>query len=95
MKKMIAVLITLLLSGCSLFITGAYLGKDWPGRDVDALIEHWGEPNEVIVSDGGEKEVIYKIFSDTCTYTFYADSADVITDYDYESTWLGTCKPIG
>ncbi|CAH1546810.1 conserved hypothetical protein [Vibrio rotiferianus] len=95
MKKVIAVFIGLLLSGCSLFVTGDYLGKEWPGKNVDSLIEHWGEPYNVIVSDSGEKEVIYKIFNDSCTYTFFADSKGIVTDYEYESTLLGTCKPIG
>lgn len=95
MKKMTVIFIALFLSGCSLFISGDYLGKDWPGREVDTLIEHWGEPYNVIVNDNGEKEVIYKIFSDTCTYTFYTDSAGIITNYEYESTFWGTCKPIG
>lgn len=96
MRKILSFLfISLFLSSCSLFITGDYLGKEWPGKDVEALLDHWGEPYNLIVRESGEQEVIYKIFSETCIYTFYTDSAGIITDYAYESTFLGTCKPIG
>ena len=95
MKKVIVGFIVLLLSGCSLFISQGYLGKDWPGKKADTLIEAWGEPKSKVISDNGEMEIIYKIFNETCTYTFYTDSNGIITSYDYESTMWGTCKPIG
>lgn len=95
MKKLLSVFLVVLLSGCSLFVTGDYLGKEWPGRELDELINHWGDPREVLESDNGEQEIIYKIFNDSCTYTFYADANGIITGYQYKSTPLGTCKPIG
>ena len=95
MNKIMALFIALLLSGCSLFVTGDYLGKEWPGKNIDSLFTHWGKPHNVIESENGEKEVIYKIFNNSCTYTFFTDSKGIITSYKYESTLLGTCKPIG
>jgi len=95
MKKIVIVFLALFLNGCSLFVTGDNLGREWPGEKIEILKEHWGAPHNVIINENGEQEVIYKIFSDTCTYTFLTDSMGVVTSYKYESTFWGTCKPIG
>ena len=93
--KIFALVNVLLLSGCSLFVSENSFGESWKGEPVASLISQWGEPAEKISTDSGEMEVIYKIFSDSCTYHFYTDAKGVIFSYKYESTTWGTCKPIG
>ncbi|MFA0414438.1 hypothetical protein AB4520_11610 [Vibrio renipiscarius] len=94
-NSLIVVFFSLYLTGCSLFVSQDTFGEHWKGNNVDRLIEHWGEPEKTTVMSDGGLEVIYKIFSDTCTYTFYSDEQGIITSYKYESTTWGTCKPIG
>ncbi|MGI9835874.1 hypothetical protein ACJPQX_21765 [Vibrio vulnificus] len=85
----------LLLSGCSLFVSESYFGESWTGHHIDELIEQWGEPNQMKSNEGGVVEAEYRIFSDSCTYVFITNEQGVIESYKYESTFLGTCKPIG
>lgn len=93
--KLLSLSFALLLSGCSLLVTESYFGENWSGHHVDQLVEQWGEPTEMRTLEGGVKEAEYKIFNDSCTYVFITDEHGIITSYKYESTFLGTCKPIG
>lgn len=93
--RFISIISVLFLSGCSLFISESYFGEGWTGHHIDELMEHWGEPNHMMSKEDGVVEVEYKIFSNTCTYIFITNDKGVISSYKYESTFLGTCKPIG
>lgn len=86
---------TAILGGCSLFVSESSFGESWSGHHVNELISQWGEPEQKNTNEKGEVEIEYKIFSDSCTYIFFTDEQGVITFYKYESTFLGTCKPIG
>jgi hypothetical protein len=91
----IALLTSILLFGCSLFVTEEFFGKSWKGHSIVELEEAWGEPAEVIENLDGTKEVRYELFHGKCTYYFITDSADNITGYRYRSSGWGACKPIG
>ncbi|WP_133638240.1 hypothetical protein [Photobacterium lutimaris] len=93
--RLISIVSALFLSGCSLFVSESYFGDSWTGHHIDELVKQWGEPNQMKSEEGGVIEVEYKIFSDSCTYIFITDEQGIISSYKYESTFLGTCKPIG
>lgn len=93
--QLLTILSAIILTGCSLFVSENSFGESWKGETVDSLIAQWGEPAANNAMDNGGIEVIYKIFSDSCTYSFYTDAAGIISSYKYESTTWGTCKPIG
>ncbi len=93
--SLLSLVSALLLSGCSLFVSESYFGENWTGHHINELVEQWGEPHEMKSKEGGVIEAEYKIFSDSCTYIFITDEQGVIKSYTYESTFLGTCKPIG
>ncbi|MEZ8826027.1 hypothetical protein AB6E04_16840 [Vibrio amylolyticus] len=93
--KLVVLVLSVVISGCSLFVSENSFGENWSGHHVDELIAHWGEPNQKSENEHGEIEVQYKIFSESCTYTFFTDRHGVIDSYQYDSTFLGTCKPIG
>ncbi|MGF1754594.1 hypothetical protein L4C33_13465 [Vibrio makurazakiensis] len=94
-RKFLALWLTAILSGCSLFVSESSFGESWSGSHVNDLIAQWGEPELKKINEKNELEIEYKIFNDSCTYTFFTDSQGVIRSYKYESTFLGTCKPIG
>ncbi|MEH6453290.1 MAG: hypothetical protein V7782_09670, partial [Psychromonas sp.] len=74
MKSLILTLFSIIfLTGCSLFVSQDSFGESWKGESVDNLIVQWGQPAEKNINKNGEVSVVYKIFSDTCTYSFYTD----------------------
>ncbi|WP_194437007.1 hypothetical protein [Vibrio fluminensis] len=96
MKKfLLGLSVSALLSGCSLLVGEDYFGEGWKGESVEQLTGHWGEPESTTDLENGGQELIYKLFDDSCTYVFYTDASGEIINYKYQSTFLGTCKPIG
>ena len=96
MKKFLLLLcFAVAVSGCSLLVGEDYFGEGWKGESVEQLTGHWGEPESKTNLENGGQELIYKLFDGSCTYVFYTDASGVITSYQYQSTFLGTCKPIG
>ena len=93
--RLLSLAFALVLSGCSLLVTESYFGESWTGHHIDKLVEQWGEPYQMKSIDDGVIEAEYRIFNDSCTYTFITDEQGVIESYKYQSTFLGTCKPIG
>ncbi len=87
--KTLAFCLIVFLGGCSLFVSESSFGESWSGHHVDELIAHWGEPEKKTVKENGEIEVLYKIFNDSCTYTFFTNEEGIITSYDYKSTFFG------
>ncbi|OLQ95065.1 hypothetical protein BIY21_07560 [Vibrio ponticus] len=96
MKKfLLGLCVSAVLSGCSLLVGEDYFGEGWKGESVEQLTGHWGEPESTTNLENGGQELIYKLFNDSCTYVFYTDASGDIINYKYQSTFLGTCKPIG
>lgn len=91
----ITFLISILLFGCSLFVTEEFFGKNWQGHSIDELKEAWGEPAGMIENSDGTNEFRYELFHGNCTYNFTTDLDGMIIGYHYRSSGWGACKPIG
>ena len=79
--RLLSLVFAVALSGCSLLVTESYFGESWTGHHINNLEEQWGEPLQMKSKGDGVIEAEYRIFNDSCTYTFITDDQGVIESY--------------
>ncbi|KZX70325.1 hypothetical protein A3712_07995 [Vibrio sp. HI00D65] len=79
--RLLSLVFAVALSGCSLLVTESYFGESWTGHHINNLEEQWEEPLQMKSKGDGVIEAEYRIFNDSCTYTFITDDQGVIESY--------------
>lgn len=89
--RVVLFIVVTLMSGCALFPSSEkYQVKVdlWKGASVNALIEHWGYPNKIIHSPGGNKVYVYHYHNKGKYPSEYHPSSTTVVTNKHGSTYV-------
>ena len=91
-KVLAQILILIGFTGCAYFASWDDLGESWVGNDMTDILDLWGEPDDVVSMDDGNKEYKYwlKDLDPTCVHYWIVNPQGTITGFRYE----GWCQQI-